>query len=125
MTPNFRAFPTRFAAAWAALAAACLCAAAPARADLSYQEGLAKDPQSQALLYREEHWTRRADEGIGERIVLYRCPDGTAFARKRIERQVTFFSEEKELGEVASAVAASPLMTRSMPPVPPPPAPPR
>ena len=49
----------------------------------------------------------------------------TAFARKRIERQVTFFSEEKELGEVASAVAASPLMTRSMPPVPPPPAPPR
>ncbi len=85
MTPNFRAFPTRFAAAWAALAAACLCAAAPARADLSYQEGLAKDPQSQTLLYREEHWTRRADEGIGERIVLYRCPDGTAFARKRID----------------------------------------
>lgn len=85
MTPSFRAFPKRFAAAWTALAVAVSCAAAPAWAGLSYQEGLAKDPDSQTLLYREEHWTRRAAEGIGERIVLYRCPDGTAFARKRID----------------------------------------
>lgn len=85
MTGNFCAFPRRFAAAWSMLAAAFLCLAAPARAGLSYQEGLAKDPDSKALLYREEHWTRSAAEGIGERIVLYRCPDGTAFARKRID----------------------------------------
>lgn len=85
MTPIFRTFPGRFAAAWTALAAAFLCAAAPARASLSYQEGLAKDPGSQALLYREQHWIRNAAEGIGERIVLYRCPNGTAFARKRID----------------------------------------
>ena len=44
----------------------------------------------------------------------------TAFARKRIERQVTFFSEEKELGEVATEVAASALVTQPMPALPPP-----
>ncbi|MFT3808026.1 hypothetical protein [Arenimonas sp.] len=85
MTGDFRGFSRRFAAAWSVLAMAGFGWAAPAWAGLSYQEGLAKDPASQALLYREEHWTRHGEDGIGERIVLYRCADGTAFARKRID----------------------------------------
>jgi hypothetical protein len=63
-------------------AAACLAAlgvAAPARAMLHY-DGLAYAPNGQQLLYRESHWVR--DDGA--RLVLYRCADGSAFARKRI-----------------------------------------
>lgn len=33
------------------------------------------------LLYTETHWRYR-DQGIGRRLVVYRCPDGAAFARK-------------------------------------------
>jgi hypothetical protein len=34
------------------------------------------------LLYRETHYLFSGDHG-GERVVLYQCPDGRAFARKR------------------------------------------
>lgn len=37
---------------------------------------------SDSLLYRETHFLYAGDRGA-ERIVLYRCPDGRAFARKR------------------------------------------
>lgn len=35
------------------------------------------------LLYRETHWRDRVD-GVPRRVVLYRCPDGRAFARKSV-----------------------------------------
>ncbi|KTF40749.1 hypothetical protein [Xanthomonas translucens] len=63
----------------ASLCIAVLGAAAPAQAMLHY-DGLAYAPDGQQLLYRESHWLR--DDGA--RLVLYRCADGTAFARKRI-----------------------------------------
>lgn len=62
-------------AAWSPVASA---AAAQER-----YEGLAYASGSQRLLYRETHW-RYADQGVPTRLVLYRCPDGTAFARKRL-----------------------------------------
>jgi hypothetical protein len=37
---------------------------------------------SNELLYRETHYMFAGDRG-GERVVLYECPDGRAFARKR------------------------------------------
>lgn len=43
-------------------------------------EGFAYAVDGQALLYRESHWLDGAT-----RIVLYRCPDGKPFARKRVE----------------------------------------
>lgn len=46
-------------------------------------EGLAYPLGSQALAYREEHW-RYDDAGVPARLVLYRCPDGRAFARKQV-----------------------------------------
>ncbi|OAX54770.1 hypothetical protein [Xanthomonas graminis] len=63
----------------ASLCIAVLGAAAPAQAMLHY-DGLAYAPDGQQLLYRESHWLR--DDGA--RLVLYRCADGSAFARKRI-----------------------------------------
>lgn len=42
-------------------------------------EGYAYAVDGQALLYRESHWLEGAT-----RTVLYRCPDGIPFARKRV-----------------------------------------
>ena len=67
------------------IAAALVLAALPAQAALTLEEGVARDPESRALLYREQHLIRRADGKPTERLVLYRCADGTAFARKRVD----------------------------------------
>lgn len=61
-----------------------LSASVGARADFSYQ-GEARDPESGALLYEEHHLLRRDGDRPLERRVLYRCPDGRAFARKRVQ----------------------------------------
>lgn len=63
------------------LAVAC----GPASAALLSVQGDARDPASERLLYREDHLLRRDGDVPVERVVLYRCPDGTAFARKRVD----------------------------------------
>lgn len=67
------------------LLAAALLAAGPAWASLQYQEGLARDPDSGALLYREQHLLDHDDGALRRRLVVYRCADGTAFARKQVD----------------------------------------
>lgn len=68
-----------------ALAVAC----GPASAALLSVQGDARDPASERLLYREDHLIRRQGDAPVERVVLYRCPDGTAFARKRVDYRVS------------------------------------
>lgn len=51
---------------------------------IRYEQGQARDPDSRRLLYTESHWTRLESGAPVRRTVLYRCPDGTAFARKEI-----------------------------------------
>lgn len=46
-------------------------------------EGLAYDLGSGELVYREVHW-RYEVQGRPARLVLYRCPNGAAFARKHV-----------------------------------------
>ena len=53
-----------------------------AMASISHYEGTAFDARGSAL-YRESHWIRE-DAGSRSRFVLYRCPDGAAFARKEV-----------------------------------------
>src|SRR5258708_23751902 len=43
--------------------------------------GDAYDLSSGELLFREAHYRYDAD-GVAQHLVLYRCPDGRAFARK-------------------------------------------
>lgn len=70
----------------AILGALALLGAVPvAQAAITFEEGLARDPDSNQLLYREQHLVRRGDGQVLERLVLYRCSDGTAFARKRVD----------------------------------------
>lgn len=62
-----------------------LLAAAPAQAALTFEEGQARDPGSNELMYLEQHLIRRERGRPTERLVMYRCTDGTAFARKRVD----------------------------------------
>lgn len=67
------------------VAASIAALAAPAAASLQIQEGLAHDPDSGALLYREQHLLDHAEGELRRRLVVYRCTDGTAFARKQVD----------------------------------------
>jgi len=71
----------------ASLACVALPVAAAAAGDpaLRFEEGVARHPDSARELYREQHWVRSVGDRPLERVVLYRCPDGTAFGRKRID----------------------------------------
>ncbi|MDN5780732.1 MAG: hypothetical protein L0H23_01695 [Luteimonas sp.] len=63
-----------------AIALASLALAQQASAGERY-EGVAYARGTTSVLYRETHWQYDHD-GIGRHLVLYRCPDGKAFARK-------------------------------------------
>jgi hypothetical protein len=54
-----------------------------ANADILRQEATAYARKGEAVVYRESHWRYRQD-GAARRLVLYRCPDGRAFARKTV-----------------------------------------
>lgn len=55
----------------------------PARSYASY-DGIAFDPDEDRVLYRESHYLLLEDAKVRERLVLYRCADGTPFARKQV-----------------------------------------
>ncbi|TWQ62469.1 hypothetical protein FQJ92_23340, partial [Xanthomonas vasicola] len=57
-----------------------LCSLPLSAAAVTRVDGDAFDGDSGALRYRESHWL--LDDG--GRLVLYRCPDGRAFARKQV-----------------------------------------
>ena len=59
-------------------------AAVLADADIRYEQGKAWNTDKTRLLYTESHWTTYAGDAPKERTVLYRCADGTPFARKEI-----------------------------------------
>lgn len=73
-------------------AAALLALSSPARAGLSFEEGIARDAGGDGLLYTEQHLVRREGSRPLERLVLYRCADGTAFARKRVDYRQSVFA---------------------------------
>lgn len=50
---------------------------------LEHTTGRATDLRTGRLLYEEEHWIRTTGNERS-RLVVYRCPDGRAFARKRV-----------------------------------------
>jgi len=59
------------------------CLAAAACADSGYV-GEAREPASGTLLYEEHHLLRPDADAPRERLVLYRCATGAAFARKHV-----------------------------------------
>jgi hypothetical protein len=59
--------------------------------------GEARAPDSGALIYVEEHLLREQAGQPVERLVLYRCADGTPFARKQVEYGAQPFAPAFEL----------------------------
>lgn len=82
------------------LVAALALAALPAHAALTFEEGVARDPGSRALMYREHHLVRRAGGQPTERLVIYRCADGTPFARKRVDYRRSMLAPEFSFEDV-------------------------
>jgi hypothetical protein len=66
-----------------ALAFSATAAAAPLEGYLSYSS-VARVRHSTQVLYGEQHVLRYQQGRIAERVVLYTCPDGSAFARKSV-----------------------------------------
>lgn len=79
------------------LALPCLLAILPAHATLLAVDGDARSPDRSRLLYRESHLIRKEGDRPVERLVLYRCPDGRAFARKRIDYRRSTLAPDFEL----------------------------
>lgn len=78
-------------------------ASPPLRADTwRYEEGSARSPGQTALLYRERHWTRYEGGRASERLVLYLCPDGTAFGRKHVDYRQSVQAPAFEFTDVRS-----------------------
>lgn len=63
---------------------------------LEHYEGEAYAADGGPLLYRESHW-RYDEDGIAQDLVVYRCPDGTAFARKRLHATTDMQAPDFEL----------------------------
>lgn len=70
--------------------------AAPGHAVQAHYTGAAFDAGSAELRYREEHWLYD-DQGVQARLVVYRCPNGQAFARKRLRYAGTPWAPAFEL----------------------------
>jgi hypothetical protein len=57
---------------------------AAAKAEVRFEQGKAWNPGRTQLMYTESHWTAYENNTLKDRTVLYRCADGTPFARKEI-----------------------------------------
>jgi hypothetical protein len=68
----------RYIAALAAIGVSAACVAS------QYYQGYAYAADDGRLLYREAHWLY-SDGGVEHRLVVYSCPDGEPFVRKRID----------------------------------------
>lgn len=68
-----------------------------ASAALLSVQGDARDPASERLLYREQHLIRQQGDSPIERLVVYRCPNGTAFARKHVDYRTSRTAPDFEL----------------------------
>lgn len=100
--PRALSWPARYGRRGAVLAllAATFLLPPTAVADLRFDEGVARDPADGRLLYREQHWIRRDGESPIERLVLYRCADGTAFARKRVDYRASAVAPAFQLDDI-------------------------
>lgn len=78
-----RPYPLRRIALSGLLCGAAGLACAAGAGPVERYDGLAYARDGAGLLYRETHW-RYVEQGVGQRLVLYRCPGGEAFARKRV-----------------------------------------
>lgn len=84
--------------ALAAFALVAFASASPRAAEsLLVYSGTAVDLRRAQPLYEEQHFVRTLDGQPAERMVLYRCQDGSAFARKQVDYGDSPFAPSFEL----------------------------
>ncbi len=74
-------------------------ASASATAPLRGYVGEARTPEG-GLIYEEHHLVRYAGETPLERLVMYRCPDGQAFARKQVDYRDPLYAPTFRMDDV-------------------------
>jgi len=65
-----------------------------------YEQGKAWNSDKTKVLYYESHWTTSENAVLKNRTVLYRCADGTAFARKEINYARSTLAPEFSFNDV-------------------------
>lgn len=74
-----------------------LCGLAEGSERFERYSGDALDLRESFKLYEEEHWLHFKHDHLIERRVLYRCPSGQAFARKRVDYRDSLHAPAFEL----------------------------
>lgn len=75
-------------------------ALAAAKAEVRFEQGKAWDPGRTRLMYTESHWTTSENNVLKNRTVVYRCADGTPFARKEINYARSALAPEFSFNDV-------------------------
>ena len=75
-------------------------ALAAAKAEVRFEQGKAWDPGRTRLMYTESHWTTSENNVLKNRTVVYRCADGTPFARKEINYTRSALAPEFSFNDV-------------------------
>ncbi|UPG83843.1 hypothetical protein L2Y94_10775 [Luteibacter aegosomatis] len=83
------------------LAMAACSAAHAADTTTGHYTGVAYDPETSQVRYREEHWLT-GNGKARQRLVLYRCPDGRPFARKLVRYTGTAWVPDFEYEDARS-----------------------
>ncbi|MEX1827255.1 hypothetical protein [Luteibacter sp. CQ10] len=81
-------------------------AAQAADTTTGHYTGVAYDPETSQVRYREEHWLMGGG-AERRRLVLYRCPDGRPFARKLVRYTGTAWAPEFDYEDARSAYRES------------------
>jgi len=68
--------------------------------EVRYEQGKAWNSDRTKVLYSESHWTTSENNALKNRTVLYRCADGTAFARKEINYARSTLAPEFSFNDV-------------------------
>ncbi len=71
-----------------------------ADAEVRYEQGRAWKSDKTKILYTESHWTTSENNILKNRTVVYRCANGTAFARKEINYARSTFAPEFSFTDV-------------------------
>mgnify|MGYP006341385665 FL=1 len=75
-------------------------ALAAAKAEVRFEQGKAWDPGRTRLMYTESHWTTSENNVLKNKTVVYRCADGTPFARKEINYTRSALAPEFSFNDV-------------------------
>jgi len=73
---------------------------AAAKAEVRFEQGKAWNAGRTQLMYTESHWTTSENNVLKNRTVVYRCADGTAFARKEINYAHSTLAPEFSFNDV-------------------------